>query len=88
MKQENPSIDDSFTPPEPFDRGVSNLDIVCINNDLRDSLALETTITFGSDDVRIELSDGRVLSQIFLTIEGGRCADAIMLRAPQTAGMQ
>jgi aminobenzoyl-glutamate utilization protein A len=29
-----------------------------------------------------------VLSQIFLTIEGGRCADAIMPRAPQTAGMR
>ena len=26
--------------------------------------------------------------KFFLTIECGRCADAIMLRAPQTAGMQ
>jgi len=30
----------------------------------------------------------RVLSQIFLRIEGGRSVDTLMLRAPQTAGMR
>ena len=39
-------------------------------------------------EVEEAATPAEVLSQIFLTIEGGRCADVIMLRAPQFSGMR
>lgn len=61
MTDEHLSIDDSFVPPEPFDRAIANLEVRCRSNSLEDGLDLDVTISFGADEVRIDLSDGSVL---------------------------
>lgn len=58
------SIDDSFVPPEPFDRAIANLDVRCRSNSLEDGVNLDVNVSFGADEVRIELSDGSVLEAL------------------------
>ena len=58
------SIDDSFVPPEPFDRAIANLNVRCRSNSLEDGVNLDVDASFGTDEVRIELSDGSVLEAV------------------------
>lgn len=55
------TIDDKFVPPEPFDRAIANFNIRCRSNSLEDGVNLDVDASFGTDEVRIELSDGSVL---------------------------
>lgn len=55
------SIDDSYSPPEPFDRAIANVDVRCRSNAIEDGIDLDIIVSFGADEVRIELSDGSTI---------------------------
>ncbi|WP_422028240.1 hypothetical protein [Roseovarius sp.] len=45
------SIDDSFVPPEPFDRAIANLNVRCRSNSLEDGVNLDVERRGGSGNL-------------------------------------